>query len=172
MNSNAIKYGVISGIVSIIFSMALYFINPKMMFGGLAYLGMLIPVFFMWKASNDEKKINEGYLPFGEALIISFIVVAIALLISSIFTYILINFIDPSLVDVIKEISIEAAEKVAGIFGADEDSLDEMRDQMDEQDLRPTIFTTLFNYLGSLVVGFIIALIVAAIVKKTRPYGA
>jgi len=169
MENNAVKYGIYSGVASVLFSMVLYFINPSLMFGMAAWIGLLIPVYFMYKAATEEKMENDGYLSFGEALKATFLVAVIAFLISTLYSYVLINFIDPSLVDTIKQQSVEAAEKVAGMFGGDEDVLEEMRDQMDEQNFAPTLASSLMSYLFTLIIpGFPMALIVSAITKKNN----
>jgi len=170
MGNNGIKNGLFMGVASVLFSMILYFVNPKMMFGGVAYLGMLIPLYFMWKAGTDEKHDNGGYLSFGQGLKVTFLSIVVGFLISNLYNYVLINFIDPSLVDVLRETSMEAAEKMAGMFGGNEDAMEAMKDAMEEQEFAPTIGSTLLTYLVGLIFpGFIFALIISAIVKKDDP---
>lgn len=170
MENNGIKNGLFMGVASVLFSMILYFINPKMMFGGVAYLGFLIPLYFMWKAGTDERQSNGGYLSFGGALKVTFLSIVVGFLISNLFSYVLINFIDPSLIEVIRETSMETAEKMAGMFGGNEDVMEEMKDAMEEQDFSPTLGSTLLTYLVGLIFpGFVFALIISAIVKKDDP---
>lgn len=156
------------GVASIIFSMVLYFIDPKMMFGGVGYLGILITIYFTYKAAADERVDNEGFLSFGEAFKASFLAIAIGFLFATLFQYVLINFIDPSLVDVLRDTALESAESMAGMFGADESAMEGIKEAMEEQDFSPSLLGTLGNYIGMLVVGAIISLIVAAITKRTN----
>ncbi len=167
MDNPAIKNGLFMGIASILFTMVLYFIDPSMIFGTIAYAGMLSPIYFMWKSATEEKAINDGFLSFSEGLKAAFLTAVIGGLITQLFSYVLINFIDPSLVDVLRETSIEATEKIIAMFGDNEDAAEQMREAMEEQDFTPTLGKTLIGYLGSLIFPtFIIALIIAAITKK------
>ena len=167
MENPAIKNGVFMGVASILFTMILYFIEPSMMFGGFAYAGLLIPIYFMWKAATEERAINGGFMSFGEGFKAAFLVAVIGGLITQLFTYVLMNYIDPSLIDVLAEQTVEAAEKMLAMFGDNEEAADAMREAMEEQDFTPTIGNTLLSYLGSLVFpSAVIALIIAAITKK------
>ena len=167
MENPAIKNGVFMGVASILFTMILYFIDSSMIFGWAAWIGMLIPVYFMWKATTEEKGINGGFLSFGEGFKAAFLAAVIGGLITQLFSYVLMNFIDPSLVDVLREQSVEAAEKMIAMFGDNEEAAEAMREAMEEQDFTPTLGKTLLGYLGSLVFPTaIIALIIAAITKK------
>jgi hypothetical protein len=167
MENPAIKNGVFMGIASILFTMILYLIDSSMIFGGVAYVGMLIPVYFMWKSATEERANNEGFLTFGEGFKAAFLAAVIGGLFAQLFSYVLINFIDPSLVDVLREQSVEAAEKMIAMFGENEEAAEAMREAMEEQDFTPTLGKTLLGYLGTLVIPFsIIALIIAAITKK------
>jgi len=167
MENPAIKNGLFMGVASILFTMVLYFVDSSMMFGGVAWVGLLIPIYFMWKSATEERANNGGYLTFGEGLKAAFLAAVIGGLIAQLFTYILMNYIDPSLVDVLRETSIASAEKMVGMFGDNEEAIEAMREAMDEQDFTPTIISTLTTYLISLIFPtFVIALIIAAITKK------
>jgi len=167
MENPAIKNGLFMGVASILFTMILYFIDSSMIFGGVAYLGMLIPIYFMWKSATEERTNNGGHLSFGEGLKAAFLAAVIGSLIAQLFNYVLMNYIDPSLIDVLREESMAAAEKMAGLFGGNEDAMEEIREALEEQDFTPTLSSTLLGYLGSLIFPtFIVALIIAAITKK------
>lgn len=167
MDNTAVKNGILSGIVGIIYSMILYFIDPGMMVGSMAYLGFLIPIIFMVLAAREEKAKNEGFLSFGEGLKVTILTVAIGMLLTSIFSYVLMNFIDPGMVDVIKEQAIAQAESMADMFGADEAGKEAMMESIEDQDFAPTILTSIMNFLVILIFPFFfIALIISAIVKK------
>lgn len=167
MENPAIKNGVFMGIGSILFTMILYLIDSSMIFGGVAYAGFLIMIYFMWKSATEEKANNDDFMTFGEGFKAALLAAVIGGLMAQLFSYLLINFIDPSLIDVLREQSIEATEKVIAMFGDNEEAVESMREAMEDQDFTPTIGSTLLTYLGTLIFPTsVIALIIAAITKK------
>ncbi len=167
MENPAIKNGLFMGVASILFTMVLYFVDSSMMFGGVAYLGFLIPIYFMWKSATEERANNGGFMTFGEGLKAAFLAAVIGGLIAQLFSYILMNYIDPTLIDTLRETSIASAEKMISMFGDNEEAAEAMREAMEEQDFTPTLISTLTTYLVSLIFPtFVIALIIAAITKK------
>lgn len=123
----------------------------------------------MYRSAVEERKINEGLISFGEALKVTFITYIIGTLIAAIFMYVMFNLVDPSLNDVMKEVTMETAESVAKLLGG-EDQIDHMYDQMENQDIKMTFSTVFINYLFALIVpGFVLSLIISAITKKVNP---
>jgi len=166
--NSGVKNGILLGAASIIFSLVCYIINPKWMLNGVAFLGFIIIIYFMYRSAAEERKSNEGYLSFGEALKVTFLTYIIGNLLISIFTYLMFNLIDPSLNDVMREVSIESAEFFMSLVGG-EDQVDQVYDQMESQNVQMTFSMVFLNYLVSLIFpGFVFALIISAIMKKTN----
>ena len=139
-----------------------------MMLNGVAFFSYLITIYFMYRSAAEERKMNEGLLSFGEALKVTFITYIIGGLLGSIYLYLMFNFIDPSLHEVLKEVSYDNVEMIANLSGT-EDQLDLMHDQIESQDLQMSFSMVFLNYLVSLILpGFIFALIIAAITKKVN----
>ncbi len=89
-------------------------------------------------------------------------------LITAIFNYILFNFIDPGLVEIQREIAVEAVEKVANALG-NEEMMDEMNEQLEEQSFDITPWKALQGWIFGLIFGAIVAAIQGAIMKKKDP---
>lgn len=170
MKNNAVKNGVLYGLASMALSFILYFIDRKLMFHmgiGLGVGMFLMPLAFMIKAALDERKANDGSLSFGEGLKVTFLTFAIGFLISSIYSYVMINFLDPSLKETLYETSMEAAESMIEFFGGDQEAIEQARDNATPDDVVPTLSATFLNYLVYLIFpGFIYSLIVSAIFKR------
>lgn len=166
---HGIKYGVIYGVGAIVFTLLLYLINKELTVNTAITLGfsLVFGTALMVVAARSAKAENGGILPFGEALITVFLVFVVGSFITSIFTYILMNYIDPSLVQVVQQRAVEMMEKTASMMGGEmnEDQLDQMREQMEEQSTF-NISSVLLGWLTNCVIGLIYSLIVAAIVKK------
>ena len=168
MENHAVKWGLIGGIGVVVYSLILYLMDPNSLFGGLAYIGILIYIFAMVKAVQGEKNDLGGYMTWGEALKPTFLTYAIASGIYIIFFYVLNNFIDPGLEELQRQAAIEMVEKMSGILG--EEGVEQTIAQADEQGYAFNIQKAGLGYfIGLIFPGFIFAAIIAAIMKKNRP---
>lgn len=170
MDNPIIKNGVFLALASIILQMGAYTINKSY----LASMWMILPsfallIFFMVKSVRDHKANNGGYASFGEALKSTFGTYFISTVIGIIFTYLLYNFIDPDLTEMIKQQAIATAESVSEMLGQEMD--DEVLDQLENQDFSMSFGKILANSIFPMIMGFVISLIVSAITKKNPPMG-
>ena len=121
MQSVVISKGGMLGLVSILFTLIMYFIAPDMMTKWyISIITFAIYLYFMTTAATSFKAQNEGHATFGQALLAAWFTGIIGGLIISIFTYILYNFIDPSLMDRVNEAAIEMLDKFAGSMPEEE----------------------------------------------------
>jgi len=167
MKSPFIKYGVIYGVVSIIVSLVVYMVSPALFaewWLGLALL--IIPIFFMSQAVKETRSAGGGHIDFGSAFVQGFGTFMVGLIISTIFSYLLYNVIDPGLEDVIKEQMAETMSGFEELLG--EEAFDQMLEEVESKSLASP-GALLQGILGSGFFGAIISLIIAAIMKKNRP---
>ena len=92
--NTAVTYGLISGLASVLFSLLLYLGGVKWFVSPVAYTGILIPIIIAVLAGLKQKKTEGGYLEFSAALKVVFTCFVIGTVISTLFSYILLNFID------------------------------------------------------------------------------
>ncbi len=92
--SVGIRYGLLTGLVSIIFSfLQLSFIeDPET---PLRWLSLLILVGGIWLAHKQFKQLRGGFMAYGEGLGIGTIVAAVSGVLGGVFSYIYLTFIDP-----------------------------------------------------------------------------
>lgn len=117
MKKSSINNGLFLGIAMVIGSYVLYLANPKMFFSAKSLVLLMIFIIILVKAGRDARADNGGYISFKEVFINMFVTGAIGTLLCTSFEYLLFNFIDPSLIDMQKEIALEAAEKVTELLG-------------------------------------------------------
>jgi len=180
----ALKYGIILGVVSILSTLAMYLINPELLFNmkiGLA-VGLIFTIAILVLALKEERKINEGILSFGDGLKTTFVAYAIGSLFSALFMYTLMNHIDPSLIDRGVEYGQDIAEATlnytADMFDMPESekdkALEEIRSPEAVAQMRSNFgfSSNMINFLIILIFpGFLYWLIIPAIMKKD-PGGA
>jgi hypothetical protein len=161
----ALKFGLLTGLGLIIYSMI---INLAGLAGNqtVSYIGMLVTgailVAGIIYAMKDFKSQNAGYMSYGQGLGLGALTAAVSGLISGIFTYIYLSFVDNSAMKQAMEAQREAMEA----RGMDDEQIDQAM-AMAEQFSSPGMLVT-FSVLGMLFMGFILSLVISAIMKKDR----
>jgi hypothetical protein len=169
IKKNGIKFGVITGIISILITTSIYVIDLNLFTSWwigivsiLIYIG--IGIFLM---SKTRKELNNVY-PFKQAFTTYFVYAIVGIAISLLFNIILFNIIDPSAKETIKELSIEAAVKMLKKFNTPTAAIKEAVAKMEETnqfDVLELIKGSTFSIIFSSIFG----LILAAIFKKDKP---
>jgi len=107
--------------------------------------GVLFPIFLLIlvKSGLDARKANDGVIAFGEAFKNMFVTGAIGVLLCTLFEYLHFNFISPELIEMQRELAIEAAEKVSELLGGfGEEYEEEMERQLETiEDTNPVSLT-------------------------------
>ncbi|MBK9735118.1 MAG: DUF4199 domain-containing protein [Saprospiraceae bacterium] len=169
MENHSIKNGLLSGSASIVFSLMLYLVNPEFMITWGSYLGIFIVIYFMRKAIIDTKKDENGHITLGQAFKVSWLTYILGTVISTFFLYIMINYIDQSLVDILKNVQIDTFEKTGNFLKMTEDMIQEQVSIMEDTNPFGPSAIALSLPLSFLFPGAIISIIMAAIMKKNHP---
>ncbi|MCB9329404.1 MAG: DUF4199 domain-containing protein [Lewinellaceae bacterium] len=157
------KYGIYLGLGLIITSFVCYFISPRFFLTWGSWIGFILYIIMMVMAVKEEK-FNLGSISFKGAFGQSWLTYVVGTLIATIFAYIMMHFIDPTLMDTANEIAKEAIEKMSGFLG--EEGVEKALEAIDKQDTY-SVFGFVRSYLiGLIFPGAIIALIIAAIMKN------
>lgn len=157
-----IKFGVIASLAVIIYGMILNLTGLNMN-QSLGYVNYLVLGGVMYLACKSYKEANEGFISFGGGFSLSMIIAAITGVISSVFSYAYMLFIDSSIIELVKEKQIEEFER-QGLT----DSQIEQAVEMSEMFMTPGMIGVM-AFIGMLLIGLVLGLIVSAIVKNPRP---
>ncbi len=168
---NVTQNGLYGGISVVILLFAYYFINAKMLYHPGWSLLPYVTIFplFMTLAALADRKENGNHITLLEAFKSAFFTGAISLFIMFVFLYLLQTVIDPSVIKVAKEASLESSIAIAEFFSGGElpeESMDEIVKQINEADYSPKPLQTLIGYVIFAVLGAIPALIIGAIVQR------
>jgi len=157
---NALTYGLYMGLALIVYSLIIYFagLTGNTAVGYLTYL-IYIGV-LCYAMINYRDKVNGGVLKYGQGVGLGTFTMIIGGFMSSVFSFILMTYIDPGLVDQIINIAMEEAMAK----GLPEAQI-EMTEKMVRMFTNP-IAMLVVGILGSGIIGAIISLILAAIFKK------
>lgn len=162
LRSVAIKYGLISGLLGIILLVIIDF-------AGLAgnqaaqWFGLLIVAIVMYFAHKEYINEGDGYMSYGQGLGLGTLMSLVSSVLSSIFFFIYVKFVNTAYMENMQEQQIMAMEERG------------MSDAEIEQAMKLTeSFTSpaamlIFGIIMGVFFGFLVALIVSAITKKSRP---
>lgn len=161
-SSVGIRYGLILGLVSVIFSfLQLTFIeDPET---PLRWLSVIILIGGIVLTHKQFKQQNQGFMSYGQGLAIGTIVSAVSGVIGGVFTYIYFTFIDPSYMARVMELTRSRMEEK----GMPDAQIDQAMAWTQKFATGP--ISMLFTILGALLMGFLISLVVSAFTKNSRP---
>lgn len=167
MNSG-IFYGLIAAGAAIVFSLVLYILGASYFVHPIAFLAYLIPIIFAVLAGKAQKKEQGGYLEFSQALKTVFTVFVIWSFLSTVFSFVLLNYIDVPFREAMAQQAAEKTEEIMQKFGAPQKDIDKAV----EDALNGNSFSLKSQFLGfalGSIFWFLISLIIAAIIKKKKP---
>jgi hypothetical protein len=161
-SSVGIRYGLLTGIISIIISFALFATNMDQ--SPLRYLTSVVLIGGIVMAMRYYKENNAGFMSYGQGLGIGTTLSAVTGVLSAIFTYIYVSFIDS-----------EAISRMMEKAQSDMEARGNLSDEQIEQAMAMTAkfmtvpMLTVMVLVMSILMGFIVSLIVGAIMKHTKP---
>ena len=159
-----LKNGIIIGLIFIVYGMILQFLNLDMkLMGYLSYVNYVILIVFIVLAHKAFKEGGDGFMSIGQGLGIGMLITLVGSVISSIFSFIYLKFIDDSIIQKSLDFQIEELEKK----GMDDASIEQamaITSKIMTPEIMPivaVVFTAFF--------GFILSLIVSLFTKKSNP---
>lgn len=169
LKSYVIKYSIIIALVGIATTTLVYIVDETIMIKwwfGLISLAITLGLLIYF--GNVMRKENGGYLSFKKGFIFVFLIVIFSSIISTAYSLILYNVIDPDLGARLTEALVDQTTQMLQNFNLPEDQIDESIDKMLEKDNFSAISILQSAGIGSVVGGLILGLIVGAIIKKKR----
>lgn len=169
MENHSVKNGLWCGLGQILLSLVLYFVNAEFMLSWGSLLGYVFIIYFMQKAVADTRMDHKGFITFGEAFKAGWLTYILGSVLITIFTFVLMNYIDPGLLEKLKVTQVEALEKMGELLHIPEADLEEQISAI--EDTNPFGITTIAYALpfSFIFPGAMIALIMALIMKKQDP---
>jgi len=157
-----LRYGLLVGLVSIIFSFILFVTQADQ--SPVRWLGLIILIGGMVLAHNAYKQANNGYMSYAEGLGIGAFMSVISGVLSTAFSFVYMKFVDPEYMGRIMETTRASMEAKGNMTDEQIDQAMAMAQKFSSGG-----WMVLFGILGSLLFGFLIALLVSAITKNSKP---
>ena len=167
----AIKKGIVLGIGACILVIVVYIVDYSfLVHWSLSILALVLLLMFVVIFGNQYRRMGSGYLGFGKAFRLAFIILFFSTLIQLMFNILLYSIIDSELPELVTEATITNTEEFLRSIGMS-------RNQIDEQILRLervmpgqfTIFAQLKNSWIIILSSAVFALIAGAIIKRNEP---
>ena len=161
--SVGVRFGLIAALIGIVYFLILNVAGIDMTQGVWNWVGYGITLALVILAQKQFKDKGDGYMSYGQGIGVAFWMGLVSAVISSIFTYVYIKFIDTGFLQLVKDRQIEAMQKQG------------MSDEQIDQGMKmASMFMTpeaMFFYMliGGLLVTIIIALIVTIFTQKRNP---
>lgn len=168
IKKNGVNFGVILGVFSIVATALIYSIDITMFAS--FWIGLIlfaVSLIIGIVAVAKSKKALGGFISFKEGFTVYFIAMALGSAISSLFMYVLFNFIDPSAGQEVIDASIEQTVSMMQNYGVSTSDIAETVEKIKESD-NFSLGGIIQSYFYGLLFNIIIALIVAASFKKNR----
>ncbi len=163
-HKTAIRNGLIWGGISITTTLLLYLLG-MMENVAAGILLFLLGIYIMYRSGTDKRTELGGYISWKEALTPTWLTAVIASLITSVFTWILFRFIDPSLQEKQKEQAIKMIEKMRSWMGDAE--TEKQLEELENKDFAS--FTVYIQYfIIAILLYFVIACILSLILKRKK----
>ncbi|MBC6609279.1 DUF4199 domain-containing protein [Hymenobacter sp. BT188] len=161
--SVGLRYGLLTGIISIIYSFILLAANLEQN-TALSLLGIIILIGGIVLAHKNYKENNGGFMSYGQGLGIGVILSLVSGLLGGIFRYVYMEFIDPSAAQRAIEQTRAKMEEAGNMSDAQIDQAIQMSQRFATGPIGIAV-----AILGSALIGFLLTLIIAAITKHNRP---
>ncbi len=166
---SAVRPGLIIGLVSLVITYIAYFIDSSYLASG--YFGLIALILFFGLIiffGKEFRKESGGFLTFGTAFNFSFFAILISGIIGLVGNILLFHVIDPTLPQVLGDLTFETQLEMMENFGQNPDSMpSETLDAMKEASASNfTLVGQLKGFGFGLIAYAIIALILGAILKK------
>ncbi len=158
----SIKWGLIAGVVSMVFFLTIT-ITETNTTPGVSWLGLIPFIIIVVLAHKEFKNNGDGFMSYSQGLGIGTLVSLVSAVISSVFSYIYIKFVDEGYFDRIEEQTIRSMEE-QGLSDEEIERAMEITANFTNPEM-----TLVFGLIAGVFFGFVISLIITAFTKNSNP---
>ena len=173
MWKHSLNYGILFGLLLIIYSVVLYMFNiiPVGIKLSLLLLVVNLAIYFfaLWFFTKSYRNdILGGYVDYGKAFLFGVLIVAFSSILLAIYNYIFHAFIDPDYIQRVVDATQEWTEEFMSSKGLPQAQIDSTIEKIGSKSSVTPLKSALQGILGGVIFGTIISLITSAIVKKKK----
>jgi hypothetical protein len=157
--------GILTGAVYVLLTFMLYSIDPAMLVSFWKTLPFLVMIGLLCVSAYLERQERQGIFPFKDALKTVFTVYVISETIWQFSNYMLFNYIDPSLPQTLKQLTLGQLEQMKNLFS--EEDFQNMRKGIERENYQITPSAALFAWGVWMIIGFLFSLVIAAVFRNS-----
>lgn len=157
-----LRYGLLAGLVSVLFSFGLNVMHMES--SPARYITFVILIGGIVLAMNSFKQQNRGFMSFGQGIGIGTVVSAVVGLVSGIFAYVYMTFMDT---DMLARITDKMRTDMEARGGMSDEQIDQAVAMSAKFMNGP--FMVGAALLGTILLGVLLSLVIAAFIKKAQP---
>ncbi|MFZ1751616.1 MAG: DUF4199 domain-containing protein [Saprospiraceae bacterium] len=169
MENHSVKFGFWAGLLQVLIMLSLYFVDRDAMLLWSSLIGYVVIIYGMSKAVTATRKDHGGGIKFSEAFKAGWLTFILGTTIIVVFTYILMNHIDPTLSIRLKELLVEVLRNLPDMIALSGKELETQIDMINATEsygLGTIAFSLPFSFV---IPGAIFAAIIAFVYKKSIP---
>jgi hypothetical protein len=162
LGKNALNYGLLLGGISVVYSILLWVLGQTTN-KSLGYISLIFTIGVMYYGTKEYRdKHMGGFMTYGKAYTSNFLIGLYSAIIGTIFSFILFKYLDPKLIETIKETAIDTAmQKNPNV------TQEQLESSM--AFFMSPVFFTITALLGGAFFSAVLALIVSIFHKKELP---
>jgi hypothetical protein len=165
LGMNSLTYGCYTGIALIAFTLIMYLANLYMN-QVLQYLSFLLLIAGMVIGTLQYRKLHlNGFMTYGQAFTSAFLIGLFAAILSTVFTYFYVKYINTGLID---EILVAARQKMEAKAGTMSQEQIDQALSWTERFMTP-VWMTIWGLLGTAFWSAVFSLVLAIFLKKKDP---
>lgn len=159
---NGITYGIITGVVMILFDLILYLFNLHLDANVTWIVYVILIGGMIWGTLDYRKKVLSGFMSYGKAFSTSILIALFATILVAVYTFLFFQVIAPDAVQDVIELSRQSALE----------RNPEMTDEQLEQAMQMTSFAmtpigmAIMGMVSQFIIGVILSLITSIFLKK------
>jgi Protein of unknown function (DUF4199) len=168
MQNHPVRFGFYAGGMVVVLELVLYFIDKTVFASVGSLVEFIFIISFMTKAVSATKADMLGFISFREAFKQAWLTFILATTIVVIFSFVFINYIDPSLKEIIKTIQLDAytyASEWLKVPEGDKEAMLASIENADAFDIKSIAFGLPFSFIFP---GVFYSMIMALIMKKEQ----
>ena len=159
----ALKWGLILGVVSIIYSLIL-FLTDNIGNQSLGYLAYVFSIVAITLAMRDFKNLNGGYMSYGQGVGLGTLTAAISGFLSSLFSVFYMNVIDPG---VMTRLTDKAREDMEARGNMTDEQIDQGMEIMAK--FQSPVILFIVGIIAATLLGLVFSLVISAIIRRDKP---
>ena len=159
-----IKWGLIGAAIGVVLFVVYNVLKIDFTSGPLSWLSYPIIIAFIFLAQKQFKESGDGFMSYGQGMGVAFWYGLISSLVSSVFTFVYVKFIDGSMITMMKDAQLKKLQEAGTMSDEQIDQAMEMSGKF----MTPEMILV-FGLFGGIIMVLIIGLIVTIFTQKKNP---